>query len=265
MTKQLIQLIGRAQHGKDTIADILVSDYGFKKFSYAAALKRGVAAMLDLGDNPDWETLKTTKVPGFDFTYGRVLQVMGTEGGRTIDPMFWVKLLYNSKSFQEAEKAVIVDGRFASEIQAAYDIGAQLWYVERPGYTAPGRDPNHPSEKIQFPDGISLDEYNVILNDKGYDDYVRTVKNTCNVYLGEPLTAVDKEAIEEARRAEQNPDDGFKFEVGQRVKKVGGSYEATGTIRARFWTRYAQERYVMDFDTPEGLLHIFGANNLEAE
>lgn len=53
------------------------------------------------------------------------------------------------------------------------------------------------------------------------------------------------------------------FEVGSWVRKVGGSYQATGTIRAAFLTRKGEQRYVFDFDTPAGLLHIFNHDQLE--
>lgn len=53
------------------------------------------------------------------------------------------------------------------------------------------------------------------------------------------------------------------FEVGDRVRKVGGSYEANGTVVASFKTRAGKQRYVFDFDTPAGLLHIFGPAQIE--
>lgn len=53
------------------------------------------------------------------------------------------------------------------------------------------------------------------------------------------------------------------FEVGSRVRKVGGSYQANGTIRAAFKTRNGQQRYVFDFDEPAGMLHIFNHEQLE--
>ncbi len=53
------------------------------------------------------------------------------------------------------------------------------------------------------------------------------------------------------------------FEVGDRVQKKIGSYQATGTILAAFKTRYGSKRYVFDFDEPPGLLHIFNHEQLE--
>ena len=54
-----------------------------------------------------------------------------------------------------------------------------------------------------------------------------------------------------------------KFKVGDRVQKVGGSYQATGTVMAAFVTRNNETRVVMDFDEPPGLLHIFAEKQLE--
>lgn len=53
------------------------------------------------------------------------------------------------------------------------------------------------------------------------------------------------------------------FSVGDRARKVVGSYQATGTILAVFITRNGEQRFVFDFDEPPGLLHIFGPAQIE--
>ena len=55
----------------------------------------------------------------------------------------------------------------------------------------------------------------------------------------------------------------MKFQVGDRVRKVDGSYQATGHIVAAFRTRANMERYVFEFLNPKGMLHIFGPGQLE--
>lgn len=45
--------------------------------------------------------------------------------------------------------------------------------------------------------------------------------------------------------------------VGQRAEKVGGSYQATGTIVGDFTTNAGKRRVVFEFDAPTGMLHIF--------
>ncbi len=53
------------------------------------------------------------------------------------------------------------------------------------------------------------------------------------------------------------------FEVWSRVRKVGGSYEANGTVVSAFKTRAGKQRYVFEFDEPAGMLHIFGPAQIE--
>jgi hypothetical protein len=54
----------------------------------------------------------------------------------------------------------------------------------------------------------------------------------------------------------------MRFAAGDRVKKIGGSYEATGWIVAAFRTRGGSERYVFEFEALPGMLHIFGPDQL---
>lgn len=56
----------------------------------------------------------------------------------------------------------------------------------------------------------------------------------------------------------------MKFKEKDRVEKVGGSYQAVGTIVGAFKTLDNKERYVFEFDNPKGMLHIFSPENLEA-
>jgi hypothetical protein len=54
------------------------------------------------------------------------------------------------------------------------------------------------------------------------------------------------------------------LKAGQRAQKVGGSYQATGTIVSSFQTLNGFQRYVFEFDTPAGMLHIFGPEQVVA-
>lgn len=54
-----------------------------------------------------------------------------------------------------------------------------------------------------------------------------------------------------------------KFKVGDRAEKVGGSFQARGTIVAQFYTLEQLERYVFEFEIPAGMLHIYGPSQLE--
>jgi hypothetical protein len=54
------------------------------------------------------------------------------------------------------------------------------------------------------------------------------------------------------------------LKVGQRARKIGGSYQALGTIVAEFKTLHGEQRYVFEFCKPRGMLHIFGPSQVEA-
>ena len=48
-----------------------------------------------------------------------------------------------------------------------------------------------------------------------------------------------------------------------RAKKIGGSYQADGTIVSTFATLAGETRHVFEFDQPAGMLHIFGPGQVE--
>lgn len=54
----------------------------------------------------------------------------------------------------------------------------------------------------------------------------------------------------------------YKFKNEDRVRKIIGSYEADGIIKARFRAADGSPRYVFQFNVPYGLLHIFGESQL---
>ena len=54
----------------------------------------------------------------------------------------------------------------------------------------------------------------------------------------------------------------MKFQLEQRVQKIGGSYQASGTIKAAWIADDGLPRYVFRFDEPNGMLHIFNEGQL---
>lgn len=49
----------------------------------------------------------------------------------------------------------------------------------------------------------------------------------------------------------------MKFKPEDRAQKIGGSYQAVGTIKAAWLADDGTPRYVFRFDEPAGMLHIF--------
>ena len=54
----------------------------------------------------------------------------------------------------------------------------------------------------------------------------------------------------------------FKFSVGDKVRKVGGTYEANGIIVGHAVTTRGDIRYVFEFSDYPGMLHIFNESQL---
>lgn len=55
----------------------------------------------------------------------------------------------------------------------------------------------------------------------------------------------------------------FKFELGDKVRKVGGSYQAEGFIVGIAITTTGDVRFVFEFEQFPGMLHIFNEGQLE--
>jgi hypothetical protein len=55
----------------------------------------------------------------------------------------------------------------------------------------------------------------------------------------------------------------FKFIEGDRVRKVGGTYQAEGIIVGIAITTTGDVRYVFEFEQFPGMLHIFNEGQLQ--
>lgn len=55
----------------------------------------------------------------------------------------------------------------------------------------------------------------------------------------------------------------FKFQNGDHVRKVGGTYQAEGYIVGIAVTTTGDVRYVFEFEQFPGMLHIFNEGQLE--
>lgn len=147
----LIGLSGYARTGKDTIASILVEDYGFVRVAFADLVRDSLVALNPDVRNQDgehfplaemvrwygWEKLKlyAPDVRG-------LLQRMGTEVGRNIlGENVWVDATF--KSLYPDERYVISDVRFENEAKAVTRNRGVLARVSRMGF-GPAND--HSSE-----------------------------------------------------------------------------------------------------------------------
>jgi hypothetical protein len=178
----IIGLLGYAQSGKDTVAQVLVEDHGFTRIAFADAL-REVAYAIDpivgnFGDG-EWPFYKDDQYllrlreivdeVGWDEAkqhpeIRRLLQVIGTEAGRDIHGQnVWVLLALAKVGI--VGDYVFTDVRFPNEFTALVKQKAYLVRVVRPG-TGPVN--GHSSETAL--DGYAAD---IVLHNDGDLEYIQ--------------------------------------------------------------------------------------------
>jgi hypothetical protein len=131
----IIGLSGYARSGKDTVAELLCLNYGYKRHSFADPMREALLRLNPVvGHEPlshlvsdyGWDVAKTNP------EVRRLLQVFGTEVGRAMfGENFWVDLAF--KQVQQ-ERVVFADVRFPNEAQAIIKRGGQVWRVQREGH-----------------------------------------------------------------------------------------------------------------------------------
>jgi len=158
---QLIGICGVAGSGKDTVADFLVSNYGYEKISFAAILKKMLASMgfPEPGDRSD----KEANIEGFNFTWRHLAQTLGTDWGRLhLHPDIWIIL--TMRSLKMDGKYVVSDVRFRNEQDAIIAAGGTM--INLYGREVDlGAMASHASEQLPIPSVYS----HSIWNDKSVE------------------------------------------------------------------------------------------------
>jgi uncharacterized protein (DUF2132 family) len=135
----IIGLSGYAQSGKDTVAQILVDQYGFERIAFADAIRE-----LSSEINPHIE--KGIRLNEFVDEYGwdvakqkpeirEFLQKLGVGCRKVINESVWISVAMN-KMNNYKKNFVITDVRFKNEVTAVVQMGGAVWRVNRPGVTA---------------------------------------------------------------------------------------------------------------------------------
>lgn len=164
----IVGVCGFAGSGKDTFADLLVQDFGFKKRALAQPLKHYVKYVFDFTDeqifgasakrnepdlrypfkgvcptchgqcagpaNDAWKCFKCSALYPLFVTPRLALQTLGTEWGRALHDTVWVDLaLREMASFVTAEEArwVVSDVRFRNEVDTLKAAGVKLVRLKR--------------------------------------------------------------------------------------------------------------------------------------
>lgn len=205
----VVGLSGYSGAGKDSVADILVENYGFTKMAFATGLKAKVE-ILDpiLGyhkefccDNcaPEIEEVRLSTLLAYgmtqeeikrDFMYGpelrRVWQYVGTDLFRAEDEDYWVKQAAEEMAESPAERIVFTDVRFENEADYIFELRdwtghkTSVWRVARPDLRG---EEVHISEQMV---GL-LGEEVTILNDGTLDDLEEPVALAMDMLLNQEL------------------------------------------------------------------------------
>jgi hypothetical protein len=164
----IIGICGFQSSGKDTIAELLINEYGFKKLSFAGALKDVLSVIFGWSreklegltkEDREWREQidlwwsKTLDMPQLTPRYA--LQYFGTELFRNHwHPDIWVKVVENKliNMVKEEENVIITDCRFENEINLIRNYGGQIINVYR----------NMPQWFTEYKNGIEVEEVNLL-------------------------------------------------------------------------------------------------------
>lgn len=147
----IIGICGFQSAGKDTIAHLLINKYGFKKLSFAGALKDIVSIMFGwprdkleglTKEDREWrETIDTwwaQKLQMPQLTPRYVLQYIATDLFRNhFHHEIWITIVEKQlNQFNQFDNIVITDCRFENEINLLINYGAKIIHVykEIPGW-----------------------------------------------------------------------------------------------------------------------------------
>jgi len=172
----IIGLTGYAQSGKDTVANILVNNYGYTRVAFADKIREFLYETNPMYDSivgeplfvrakvdrDGWEEAK--KSPHIR----RLLQTSGVAARKVFGEDFWVQQAL--KNLNSEGNYVITDVRFTNEadIIKKYD-NSQLWRVKRLGVEAVN---SHVSEHEL--DGYPVDQ--IFINNTTIEDLELLVK-----------------------------------------------------------------------------------------
>lgn len=134
--KILIGLSGVAGSGKDTVGSMLIDAGDMVTHALASPLKEGVKRMFGFTDDQVYGSRKEEPVDGLGgLTPRRILQVLGTEGGRALHPDIWVWQAQREwrevLQMKGAGGMVVTDVRFENEADWIREAGGFIWHIRR--------------------------------------------------------------------------------------------------------------------------------------
>jgi hypothetical protein len=167
----IIGLTGYAQSGKDTVAKILVNQYGYKRVAFADKIRELLlevnpimyngGRLSVLVDNFGWDVAKAQP------EVRRLLQDLGVGARKLFGDGFWIKQALAPKLTHQ--NIVVTDVRFINEAEMIQHLDGQIWRIKRLGVAAVN---DHVSES-------EMDDYKVdqiFVNNGTLDDLEHLIK-----------------------------------------------------------------------------------------
>jgi len=130
----VIGVCGAIGAGKDTVANILVDKFGFKRVAFADKLKEACRIIYGFSDEQLYGTQAQKEAidPYWGVSPRSLMQRTGTQALRNvIDNDVWVKALMQTLLQSGGGRFVISDCRFENEVKMVHSLGGELWNVER--------------------------------------------------------------------------------------------------------------------------------------
>lgn len=171
----IIGLTGYAQSGKDTLAKILVDDYGYTRVAFADKIREFLYEVNPMvGCSPSGYLQDLVNLVGWDAAkqepqVRRLLQDLGVGARKVFGEQFWITQALIG--YYPKDKVVVTDVRFMNEAERikAYP-GAQVWRIKRNGVEAVNA---HISETEL--DGYKVDQ---IFSNNGSIEDLKALVNT---------------------------------------------------------------------------------------
>ena len=158
----LIGLTGTAGVGKDTVANLLNHLYGFDQDAFAKPLK-DMLKVIGIHE-PATRKEKEIQLDGFDFSFRKAAQTLGTEWGRTLQDDLWIKIAENKllqakSNKNEDVRICFSDVRFENEAAMIRKHGGFIFHIVGRETTVSKENSDHRSEfGIKFfPSDIKID------------------------------------------------------------------------------------------------------------
>jgi hypothetical protein len=130
----IIGLSGYARSGKDTVANVLINQYGFERVAFADPIRDMLVFVNPILENGSrlneelrdigWENLKLRS------EVRRLLQELGMAGREIMGNDIWI-ISFLKKLEDPNVHYVVTDVRFENEAVMIKQLGGQLWRIER--------------------------------------------------------------------------------------------------------------------------------------